>query len=195
MASNPSITQLLVEVNRGDAEAMDALLETVYRELSAMADRRIRSQRAEGRPVTLDPTALVHETFLKLAGQRSELKNRRHFFAIASRIMTRVLRDHLRHRNAEKRGGHAVQITLSRVADLLESPDVETSQRRVDGILQALDRLDEESPRRAELGRLRILWGLELAEIAEALEVSLATVKRDWRFVRAWLEAQVESGE
>lgn len=193
MASNPSITQLLAEANRGGSEAMDALLESVYRELSAMADSRIRSQRAEGRPITLDPTALVHETYLKLAEQRSELKNRRHFFAIASRIMTRVLHDHLRHRGAAKRGGHVVQVTLSRVADLLESPDLEASQRRVERVLAALDRLDLESPRRGELARLRILWGLELTEIAETLQVSLATVKRDWRFVRAWLADQVEA--
>ena len=195
MTSDSQITQLLAEANRGDAEALDALLEAVYRELNVMADRRIRAQREEGKPVTLDPTALVHETYLKLAQQRSELRNRRHFFAIASRIMTRVLQDHLRNRTAAKRGGHQVQVTLSRIADLLESPDLEASQRRVERILAAIEQLDDESPRRAELARLRILWGLELSEISETLQVSLATVKRDWRFVRAWLAEQVEAVE
>ena len=137
--------------------------------------------------MTLESAALVNETFLKLLEQRKGFRNRAHFFAVANRIMNRVLLDYHRSRKADKRGGKLMRITLTGVHPASADPATE-----VPDLLAALDRLQELDPRKADVVRLRGLWGLEMPEIAETLGVSLTTVERDWRFARLWITEALE---
>ena len=172
------MTDLLAASRRGDPAAFDSLLPLVYDELHAIAGRHMRGERPEH---TLQPTALVHEAFLRLAGIDVSYEDRAHFIRAASQAMRRVLVDHARARNAAKRGGN-LRVTLDealvpqddRVVDLLVLDD-------------ALNRLASAEPRWARVVELRFFGGLEVAEVAAALGISTATAKRDWQFARAWL--------
>lgn len=173
MASD--ITLLLHQLSAGDAAARDRLYTALYPELKRLA----RSHLAGHAPMTLEPAALIHEVWLKSAGQEAAL-HRGQFFAHASKVMRSVIVDHLRERRADKRGGGA-QVTLSTTAlEQLSSPDV----LKLDDVLQTLARADERAHRVVEM---RFFGGLEMEEIAQALAVSLPTVKRDWRKARAFL--------
>lgn len=173
MASD--ITLLLHQLSAGDTAARDRLYTALYPELKRLA----RSHLAGHAPMTLEPAALIHEAWLKSAGQEAAL-HRGQFFAHASKVMRSVIVDHLRERHADKRGGGA-QVTLSTTAlEQLAPPDV----LKLDDVLQTLARADERAHRVVEM---RFFGGLELEEIALALDVSLPTVKRDWRKARAFL--------
>ncbi len=173
MASD--ITLLLHQLSAGDTAARDRLYTALYPELKRLA----RSQLAGHAPMTLEPAALIHEVWLKSAGQEAA-QHRGQFFAHASKVMRSVIVDHLRERHADKRGGGA-QVTLSTTAlEQLSSPDV----LKLDDVLQTLARADERAHRVVEM---RFFGGLEMEEIAQALDVSLPTVKRDWRKARAFL--------
>lgn len=173
MASD--ITLLLHQLSAGDTAARDRLYTALYPELKRLA----RSHLAGHAPMTLEPAALIHEVWLKSAGQEAAL-HRGQFFAHASKVMRSVIVDHLRERHADKRGGGA-QVTLSTTAlEQLAPPDV----LKLDDVLQTLARADERAHRVVEM---RFFGGLELEEIAQALDVSLPTVKRDWRKARAFL--------
>lgn len=173
MASD--ITLLLHQLCAGDATARDRLYTALYPELRRLA----RSHLAGHAPMTLEPAALIHEVWLKSAGQEAAL-HRGQFFAHASKVMRSVIVDHLRERHADKRGGGA-QVTLSTTAlEQLAPPDV----LKLDDVLQTLARADERAHRVVEM---RFFGGLEMEEIAQALDVSLPTVKRDWRKARAFL--------
>ena len=156
----------------------------VYADLRRIAHNRMHGKFGGNyRDRTLEPTALVHETFLRLREQRSSYRNRSHFFAIATRIMMRVLIDYQRAQLADKRGGDQVRLSVSRLHGL------EKSSAPVDmmAFSQALDQLSILDNRKAEVVRLFVLWGFEIAEIAEMLEVSVRTIERDWKFSRLWL--------
>ncbi len=177
------ITQLLQEAASGEAGAFDAVVERVYGELERIAARQMRAQFGAGLAgVTLEPAALVNETFLKLLHQPQDFANRRHFFAFANRAMQRALIDYHRARSAAKRGGGQIRVTLTGLAE--GNGDASASVLDVDAVLAELEQLDL---RKAEVVRLRVFWGMEMTEIADVVDVSLATVERDWRFARNWM--------
>ena len=173
-----TVTDLLAASRRGDSAAFDELLPMLYDELRAIADRHMRGERPDH---TLQPTALVHEAFLRLSGAEIAYDDRTHFIRAASQAMRRVLVDHARARQAAKRGGN-LRVTLDealvpqddRIVDLLVLDD-------------ALNRLAAAEPRWARVVELRFFGGLEVTEVADALGISTATAKRDWHFARAWL--------
>jgi RNA polymerase sigma factor (TIGR02999 family) len=173
------VTRLLVAWRDGQPGALDRLIPLVYDELRRQARRQLRQERAGH---TLQPTALVHEAFLRLVGQSAQWQNRRHFFAVASQAMRRVLVDHARARDAAKRGDGATRVTLDDAA--VEGRPAEVDVLALDEVLGRLEQLD---PRQARVVELRYFGGLSAPEAAEALEVSLATVNRDWAMARAWL--------
>jgi RNA polymerase sigma factor (TIGR02999 family) len=178
-----AVTGLLLEWRRGDAEALARLLPLVYDELRAIAARQLRNERADH---TLQPTAVVHEAFLKLVDlPRLQWQDRAHFLAVASRLMRQVLVDYARARETLKRGGSAPRIDQSSQAE--QTVAIEGEQidlLALDGALERLAALDAEQ---AQLVELRFFGGLTIAETAEVLRSSPATVKRDWDTARTWL--------
>ncbi len=179
------ITRILARIGKDDDPAAAALLPLVYDELHALA---IRYFRLETPAHTLQPTALVHEAFVKLTGA-AELhwKDRAHFFAIAARAMRRVLTDHARRRKAAKRGGKAQRLTLSG----LVTPATKEAEIDLVAIEDALAGLAERAPRQARIVELRFLAGLTERETAHVLETPLRTVQRDWRAARAFLRCEL----
>lgn len=185
------VTQYLEAWNRGDDGAVERLVPLVYDQLKTLAANQMRR---EQRHHTLQPTALLHETFLRLMSQHNVTwQNRRQFFAIAARAMRQVLVDHARQRNARKRGSQALVISLSegRVLEAVEAQPAgeEGSSQTVD--LEALDReleaLAELDPELARIIELRFFAGFTIEETAHAMLISTATVKRGWATARAWL--------
>lgn len=182
--ANPDITRLLRELSRGRSGALDRLMPLVYEQLRRIAHRHLRNER---RGHTLDTTALVHEAYLKLVDiEAVDWRDRAHFFAMAGRLMRRILIDHARTRKRRKRGGDRVRVGLGRV------PDV--SMERADTLLaldEALDRLEARNERQSRVVHCRFFAGLSVEETAVALGISEATVKRDWAFSRAWLSREL----
>nr|MEE4269619.1 sigma-70 family RNA polymerase sigma factor [Candidatus Krumholzibacteria bacterium] len=178
------LTLLLRQATDGNAEARERLMPLVYDQLRAVAHRQLRSERPEH---TLSPTALVHEAYLKLDRlDRLSWQNRAQFFAIAANLMRRVLVDHALARKATKRGGGMVPVPLD---ESLHVPDLTLHQVLVlDDILDTLEALE---PRHSRIVELRFFAGLTIEETAEVLEVSPATVKRDWVLLRAWLQREL----
>lgn len=179
------ITQLLKDWNEGDRAALDELMPLVYGELRRQASRYLRKER-QGH--TLQTTALIHETYLKLVGQNEvEWQNRNHFFAIASTAMRRILVDHARTRHREKRGGDAEDLLLD------EALLIQTEQKTVDlvDLDEALVRLERLDRRQAKVVELRFFSGLTNEEAAGVLGVSIATVRNDWAMAKAWLHIQI----
>lgn len=187
MANSPEhhdVTQLLKEASEGRASAVASLLPVVYDELRGLAGDFFRVQRAGH---TLQPTALVHEAFVKLVGARElAWENRAHFFALAARAMRQVLMDHARRRGAEKRGGDQAQVTLSGI-DVADQKD-DFDLAALDKVLATLAELDE---RQYKVVELRFLGGLTNEEAASVLGVSVSTVEREWRMARAWLRREL----
>lgn len=181
------ITGLLVDWSNGDQTALDKLLPLVEQELHRLAHRYMRR---ENRDHTLQTTALVNEAYLKLIDQnKTRWQNRAHFFAIAARIMRRILLNYARDQHREKRGGKAVQISLSEVSVAsFGLPD------ELIALDEALKRLSLEDERKGRVVELRYFGGLENDEIAEVLGVSSITVMRDWRFAKAWLLREMVNG-
>lgn len=172
------ITVLLQASAAGDAAARSRLYERLYSELTRLA----RGHLADAGAITLDPSALVHESWLRAAGAAPSAEHRRAFFAFASTVMRSVIVDHVRHRTAEKRGGDLQAVTLS--TSLAEEGGAPLSIVALDAALGSLARVDERAHRIVEM---RCFAGLELEEIADVLGVSEPTVKRDWRRARAFL--------
>ena len=179
------LTLLLQAAGAGEEGAYARLFNAVYAELRQVARA---SMRRESPGHTLQPTALVHEAYLRLVPAGSGWENRRHFFGAAAEAMRRILVDHARRRGAEKRGGDLERVTLSGV-------DVPAAGGEIDVLLidAALTELAAERPRLAELVTLRYFAGMSIEDAARALEVSPATAKRDWTFARAWLADRVEA--
>lgn len=179
-SGDQNVTNLLVEWRRGDDAALARLIPIVYGELRRVASARLRS---EGPDHTLQTTALVHEAYLRLVGlDRMALQNRTHFFAMAARLMREILVDHARRKNALKRGGGVTVLDLENVAAGAENTVIDVLA--LDEALTDLASLDQRLCRVVEL---RFFAGLSIAETADALGVSSATVERDWTFAKAWL--------
>jgi RNA polymerase sigma-70 factor (ECF subfamily) len=178
--ASQEITQLLLAWGSGDKAALDALMPIVYEELRKLAKRYMRRQ-TPGH--TLQTTALVNEAYLRLIdSSRVRWQDRTHFFAISAQLMRRVLVDFARAKNSLKRGGEQIQITLD---ERIEAPfEKETNLVELDEALQKLARL---SQRQSQIVELRYFGGLSEEEIAETLEISTRTVRRDWNLARAWL--------
>ncbi|HUM10569.1 MAG TPA: sigma-70 family RNA polymerase sigma factor [Myxococcaceae bacterium] len=182
------VTELLRAWNAGDPRAQEKLLPLVYRELRRRAAAYLRGERGGH---TLVATALVHEAYLRLVDQRSGYVNRTQFFAIAATMMRRVLADHARARAAGKRPPPELRIGLDEAPLAAADPSSEVDLLSLD---RALDELAARDPRQARLVELRYFGGLTAEETAEALGVSLATVKREWTSARAWLYAFLTRG-
>ena len=184
MSESPApeqVTQLLVEWQSGSKQALDRLVPLVYNELRAIAGRHLSR---ESRSHTLQSTALAHEAYLKLIGQRRvRWQNRAHFFGIAAQMMRRILVDHARRRTRDKRGGPAPTLSLDAALALTE-PEADVDLLALDAALTSLEQID---PRGARVIELRFFSGLTIEESAEVLAISPGTVKRDWSAARAWL--------
>ena len=178
------VTLLLEAAGGGDAQALERLYEHVYGELRSMANSGMRRESAGH---TLQPTALVHEAFIRLNPGEGAWQNRRHFFGAAAQAMRRILVDHARQKQAEKRGDGLARVTLTDLE--ISAPEADLDVLAVN---DALDRLAVEEPRLAEMVTLRFFAGLSIADTAQALDLSPATVKRDWNFARAWLLEEIE---
>jgi RNA polymerase sigma factor (TIGR02999 family) len=182
-----NVTQLLAAWGAGDREALDALLPAVYVELRRQA-RRALQREAAGH--TLQPTALVHEAYLRLVDQRpARFESRSQFFGVAARCMRQVLVDAARTRQAAKRGGGAQAVTLSDVDAAGAAAERDVDVIALDEALQRLAAID---PDQARLVELRYFAGLTLDETAAALGVSAATVSREWSVARRWLRRELE---
>ncbi|MFO0836423.1 MAG: sigma-70 family RNA polymerase sigma factor [Phycisphaerales bacterium] len=180
------VTLLLRRVSGGDPSPVSRLLPLVYEELKAMAESHLRQERSGH---TLQATALVHEAYLKLVEQRStDWQNRGHFFAIAAQAMRRILCNHARDRSRQKRGGKRKRVDLSDSIVLADAPEVEFDT--LDDALMKLGAMDE---RKVRIVELKFFAGLSIEEIAQFLEVSTATVKREWTLAKAWLARELAS--
>ena len=174
------VAQLLVRIGEGDKAALDEMTPLVYDELRRLAQRLLAAERPDH---TLQPTALVHEAYLRLVGQRSvDWRNRAHFLGVAATMMRRVLINHAKARNAAKREGFSNAVTLEDAFGIFPSPAID-----VLALNYSLDELDKLDPQQGKVVELRYFGGLSIEETAEFLEVSPATVKRQWVLARAWL--------
>lgn len=177
------VTRLLQKLNDGNGEAVDELIPLVYAELRRLAAYYLKSER-QGH--TLQPTALVHEAFLKLVEQKNQWQNRSHFFAMAANLMRRILVDYARSYKAEKRGGEVEKISLEDAFVFVKEKPAQMIA--LDDALQELAKIDE---RRSKVVELKFFGGLNNEEIAEVLGVHSNTVLRDWNLARAWLKTQI----
>jgi RNA polymerase sigma factor (TIGR02999 family) len=184
VSTDGDITGLLAEIRKGNQRAESVLIPLVYEELRRLAGRYMRREHPGH---TLQATALVNEAYLKLSQQRSvSWQNRAHFLAIAARVMRRILVDHARARGRDKRGGDQRRVPLEDVR-LCSDEQAET----LIGLDTALQRLALEHPRQSQVVEMRFFGGLQVDEIAEALQISPKTVKRDWSVARAWLYREI----
>jgi RNA polymerase sigma factor (TIGR02999 family) len=178
-------TQLLLAWGAGDRQALDQMLPLVYEELHRLAALYLSRERPDH---TLQPTALVHEAYLRLVNQREvDWRNRAQFLGVAAGMMRRILVNHARDRAASKRGGGREQVSLSLVDAPSGGQDIELIA--LEDALEGLAVLDQ---RKARVVELRFYGGLSMEEVAEVLEVSRATVEREWSFARAWLYDAIE---
>jgi RNA polymerase sigma factor (TIGR02999 family) len=180
IASSHDVTALLQAWTGGDTAALDQLMAVVYRELR---DRAARQLRRERRGHSLQPTALVHEAYIRLVDQRRMVwQNRGQFFGVASQMMRRLLVDRARAHRMAKRSGQWARVALD--DGVRATPPLDVDVLALDAVLTRLAAFD---PRRSQLVELRFFGGLSLAEAGEALGISMATAERDWQAARAWL--------
>jgi RNA polymerase sigma factor (TIGR02999 family) len=183
--ASKQVTQLLVDWSKGDVQAREALLPLVYAELRQLAASYLRRERPDH---TLQPTALVHEAYLRLVEERNvDWQGRSHFFSVAAKLMRRILVDHARAHVAAKRGGGLSRVPLT--------DTIVMSQERPAELLaldQGLSRLASVDPQQGQVVELRVFAGLSVAETSHALGISPATVKRDWAVAKAWLTREIQ---
>ena len=185
MSATHNVTELLVQWANGDEHALNQLTPIVYKELRKLAAAYLRKEQ-QGH--TLEPTALVHEAYLRLVDQKKpDFKNRSHFFGVAARLMRQILVDHARKRHAAKRAAVSVPLDFAVSFGKEQSTDLLALDRG----LNALERFD---PRKCKTVELRYFVGLSMEEIAQALKVSEITVRRDLRVAEAWLQHKIEGG-
>jgi len=181
------VTILLNAWSDGKQDALDELMPLVYQELRKLARSYLRAERPEH---TLQPTALVNEAYLRLVDQKNvRWQNRRHFYGIAAQLMRRILVDHARKRQSEKRGGGEALIPFE------EAKGVPVKARDLVALDDALKDFATIDPRSAKIVELRQFGGLSIDETADVLEISPATVKRDWTLAKAWLRRATLSGQ
>ena len=182
------VTQLLIDWSRGDEDARDQLLPVVYQQLRRLAGAHMRRER---RGHSLQPTALVHEAYLRLIDQRQvDWRNRAHFFGAAAVMMRRILVNHARDRAAAKRGGGARRVSLTFADRAFPTAGVD-----VLALHDALQKLADMDLRKSQIVELKFFGGLTTREIAERLQLSVATVEREWNFSRAWLHEALAGGD
>jgi RNA polymerase sigma-70 factor, ECF subfamily len=183
-AQPTELTLLLKQLANGNEEAVGKLIPLVYDELHRMAQQRLRAERTDH---TLQPTALVHEAYLKLVAQRNaNWQNKAHFFAVASQLMRRILVDYARSHLRAKRGGKQVKLPLDKVFII--------SRGRCDELLaldESLERLGKLDARQSRIVELRFFGGLSVDEVSKVLRVSAKTVKREWSLAKAWLYGEL----
>jgi len=185
--SSRRIDQLLAEWGQGNQDARDALIPIVYNELRRLARRHLWNERPDH---TLQSAALVNEAYLRLAGQKApQWRNRAHFFAVAAQLMRHILVDHARSRQAAKRGGGVTRLALDAEVSVAEKPAIDLVM--LDDALGKLAALDAQQARVIEM---RFFGGLSIEETAVVLDVSSATVKREWVTARAWLRRELKRG-
>ena len=188
MSATPDVTQLLVSWGRGDKSALDEMTPLLYEELRRVARRFLAVERADH---TLEPTALVHEAYLRLVYQRQvDWRNRAQFLGLAASMMRRILINHAQAHHAAKRGGYAGKVTLNDALGVFTQPHLDVLE--LNRSLEELGRLDGQQARVVEL---RYFGGLSIDETAEVLGISPATVKREWGTARLWLLQQMQGGE
>lgn len=181
------VTQLLVNWSNGDQAALDALLPIVNDELRRLARRYLRREHPGH---TLQPTALVNEAYLRLIGQQNvQWQNRTHFFGIAAQLMRRILIDHARSYQYQKRGGGALRVSLDEAATVTEAQTAELL-----AVDEALEKLTAMDARKGRIVELRFFGGLNLDETAAVLNISSPTVQREWRAAKAWLHRLLTAG-
>lgn len=183
--NSQNITRMLKDWSGGKREALDLLLPFVYEELRRQASRYLRRERSDH---TLQTTALIHEAYLKLIDQKDvQWQNRAHFYAIAAQAMRRILVDYARTRKREKRGGDDVKLQLD---EAIQTP---AKEKNIDLVAldEALNQLAEFDERQARIVELRYFSGMTEEETAEVLDISPATVRRDWNLAKAWLHFQL----
>lgn len=186
MPQSGEVTRLLAELGEDGRDAVDRVFPLVYTELQNVARRQLQMERADH---TLDTSALVHEAYLRLAGaERIEWHSRAHFFAVAARAMRRILINHAETRNAQKRSGHWQRVELA--ADMAVQRDADVVLLDLDRALTRLAELDE---RQCRIVECRYFAGMSLEETAAGLDISVATVKREWTMARAWLNRELSA--
>jgi RNA polymerase sigma-70 factor, ECF subfamily len=186
--SQQRVTELLARWSQGDDAALAELTPVVYGELRRLAHRQMVAERTNH---TLQTTALVNEAYLRLTDQTDpRWQNRAHFFAVAARAMRRILVSYARSRQSQKRGGGVLKVDLDEA--VVVSP--EESKEIVD-LHEALERLATLEPRKAQVVELKYFGGLSYDEMAEVLKISSITVRRDWRFAKAWLYTQLQNAD
>jgi RNA polymerase sigma factor (TIGR02999 family) len=187
MSASTGVTQLLVNWSNGDKAALDEMVPLVYQELRRLAVNRLRQERPNH---TLQPTALVNEAYLRLIDQKNvSWQNRAQFFGLAAEMMRRILVNHALHRQAAKRGGGALRVSLEVAVNSFEQKDVNLVA--LDDALKSLAIID---PRKSQIVELKFFGGLTVEEIAEVLHVSSDTIEREWKMARAWLHLEISNG-
>ncbi|HMY71472.1 MAG TPA: sigma-70 family RNA polymerase sigma factor, partial [Blastocatellia bacterium] len=182
--ASPDVTQLLQDWRKGDEAARNELMGAVYEELRRQAGRYLRRERSDH---TLQPTALVHEAYIQLIDQsRVNWESRAHFFGAAARLMRRILVDHARAHQAEKRGSGEEAIALDEALGVPDNKDVNLL-----ALNDALDELTRLDARQSQVVELRYFGGLSIEETAAVLDISPATVKREWSMAKVWLHHQI----
>ncbi len=182
--TQPDVTAMLSDSQRGDERAGDALLEAVYDRLRRLAEQKLRQERAGH---TLQATALVHEAYLKLVDQtRVDWQGQTHFYAVAARAMQRLLVDYARGRKREKRGGDHGPVTLHDVHALTEADHLDSI-----ALQEAMEEMRAVDERQANVAELRLYGGLSIDDTARMLDLPKRTVERDWKMARAWLRHQL----
>lgn len=190
-SSPQQITQLLIDWSNGDKAAFDKLMPLIYDELRRLARRYMHNERAGQ---TLQTTALVHEAYLRLADYKEiKWRERAHFFAVAARVMRRILVEHARARKRIKRGGNERTIALDAEVLTLAGASLVSSDQLLDMLAldEAMTRLEEFAPRKTKVVEMRFFAGMENKEIAEVLNIAPNTVIRDWNFAEAWLRREL----
>ncbi len=182
---NPEINQLLIAWSEGDQTVENQLIEALYPHIHRIAHFQFKSATAN----SLQTTEIVNEAFILLSKQQSVAwKNKNHFLAIASKVIRRVMIDHHRSESRQKRGGHLHHVTVDRIQDLIEEPDKQSLDwLELNDLLNSLSQVDQEA---ALVVECKIFGGLTVAEIAEVLSKSEATVSRIWQYARSWLLLQ-----
>jgi RNA polymerase sigma factor (TIGR02999 family) len=185
------VTQILGQIASGDPSAAHQLMPLVYDELRRLAAQRLSREKAEQ---TLEPTALVHEAYVRLVdvAKAQNWNSRRHFFAAAAEAMRRILVEQARRKASLKRGGGHERVPMSMAEPLVLAPNLDLL-----ALDEALEQLEREDPRSAQVVKLRFFAGLTIKQVADALEVSVATAENDWAYAKSWLKVRIapSSGE